>query len=138
MAGLRAKDEFGNPDPIDVHVGSRVRLRRTLIGLSQSELASILGLTFQQVQKYENGANRISASRLYKVAEALSVPVSFFFDAMEPANGKSEHLALGDGQHIVSSRDVIELVRSYNAIGDATVRRGYLELGKALAKQPGG
>ncbi|MGE5515631.1 MAG: helix-turn-helix domain-containing protein [Bacteroidota bacterium] len=135
MAGLRAKDEFGNPDPIDIHVGGRVRLRRTLMGLSQTELANALGLTFQQVQKYERGANRISASRLYKMAETLSVPVSFFFDGM--AN-ESSRQPLGDGQELISSRDVIELVRNYTAIEDVTVKRGYLELGKALAKRSGG
>jgi len=71
-----------NPNPIDVHVGSRVRLRRTLLGMSQEKLGEALGLTFQQVQKYERGVNRIGASRLYHLSQILDVPVSFFFDDM--------------------------------------------------------
>jgi len=71
-----------NPNPIDIHVGSRVRLRRTLLGMSQEKLGDALGLTFQQVQKYERGANRIGSSRLYKLSQILDVPVSFFFDDM--------------------------------------------------------
>src|SRR6266699_1101097 len=70
------------PSPIDVHVGSRVRLRRTLLGMSQERLGDALGLTFQQVQKYERGANRVSASRLFDLSRVLDVPISFFFDDM--------------------------------------------------------
>ena len=71
------------PDPIDIHVGARVFLRRRMLGLSQAQLAAAIGMTFQQVQKYERGANRISASTLYRLAQALDVSVSFFFDVME-------------------------------------------------------
>ena len=81
-AGERA-DRESRPSPIDIHVGSRIRLRRTLLGMSQERLGEALGLTFQQVQKYERGANRISASTLYRLAQALDVSVSFFFDVME-------------------------------------------------------
>ncbi|WP_339862292.1 helix-turn-helix transcriptional regulator [Paremcibacter congregatus] len=78
------------PDPVDIHVGSRVRLRRTLLGISQSTLGDKLSVTFQQVQKYERGANRIGSSRLYRIAEALDVPVAFFFDDMpEEITGKA-------------------------------------------------
>src|SRR5262249_51227423 len=72
------------PHPIDVHVGSRVKLRRMMLGLSQEKVGEMLGLTFQQVQKYERGANRISAGRLYRIGRALDVPVSFFYDDMDP------------------------------------------------------
>src|SRR6266481_2040021 len=72
------------PNPIDVHVGSRVRLRRNMLGLSQEKLGEAIGLTFQQVQKYERGANRIGASRLHDLSRVLDVPVSFFFDDMDP------------------------------------------------------
>src|ERR1700748_3815102 len=72
----------GKPNPVDVHVGSRVRLRRTLLGMSQEKLGEAIGLTFQQVQKYERGANRIGASRLFDLSRVLDVPVSFFFDEM--------------------------------------------------------
>ena len=80
------------PNPIDVHVGSRVRLRRTLLGMSQEKLGDALGLTFQQVQKYERGANRIGSSRLYKLSQILDVPVSFFFDDMPDDIKKKTHL----------------------------------------------
>src|SRR5512145_297854 len=86
----RARTESGDPDPIDVHVGGRLRLRRTLMGLSQTDLAKSVGLTFQQVQKYESGANRVSASRLYHISESLDVPVSFFFDDMPREGGLAE------------------------------------------------
>lgn len=84
MAGTRrriAKED--GPDPIDLHVGERVRLRRLLVGLSQEQLADAVCITFQQIQKYERGINRISASRLFGIANALSVPVSFFFEGLE-------------------------------------------------------
>jgi transcriptional regulator with XRE-family HTH domain len=78
-------DDFsGKPNPIDVHVGSRVRLRRTLLGMSQEKLGEAIGLTFQQVQKYERGANRIGSSRLFDLARVLDVPVAYFFEEMTP------------------------------------------------------
>src|SRR6202453_3199655 len=87
-------DREGRPSPIDVHVGSRVRLRRTLLGMSQEKLGDALGLTFQQVQKYERGANRVGARRLYDLSRVLDVPVSYFFDefteqAAAPGMGES-------------------------------------------------
>src|ERR1700752_933156 len=78
--GRRGRRKTDKPNPIDVHVGSRVRLRRTLLGMSQEKLGEAIGLTFQQVQKYERGANRVGASRLYDLSRVLDVPVSFFFD----------------------------------------------------------
>jgi transcriptional regulator with XRE-family HTH domain len=80
LGGRRRRRKSDKPNPIDVHVGTRVRLRRTLLGMSQEKLGDALGLTFQQVQKYERGANRIGASRLYDLSRVLDVPVSFFFD----------------------------------------------------------
>jgi transcriptional regulator with XRE-family HTH domain len=130
----RARTEEGEPDPIDKHVGARLRLRRTLMGLSQTELAKAVGLTFQQVQKYESGANRISASRLYHISEALDVPVSFFFDDMphKGLSGLSEDpappLAPPD-----AGREGLEMMRNYHRIGDETIRRGVYDLTKALA-----
>jgi transcriptional regulator with XRE-family HTH domain len=84
-APRRKRRRQDTPDPIDVHVGARVRLRRTLLGMSQEKLGEAIGLTFQQVQKYERGANRIGASRLWHVSRVLDVPVSFFFDDMGDA-----------------------------------------------------
>src|SRR5580704_5653907 len=87
-AATRAVSEYGRgtgiPNPIDVHVGKRVRLRRLLLGMNQETLATALGLTFQQVQKYEHGANRVSASRLSAMADILSVPISYFFGDLRP------------------------------------------------------
>ena len=80
LGGRRRRRKSDKPNPIDIHVGTRVRLRRTLLGMSQEKLGDALGLTFQQVQKYERGANRIGASRLYDLSRVLDVPVSFFFD----------------------------------------------------------
>jgi len=127
-----------NPDPIDVHVGSRVRLRRTLLGMSQEKLGDALGLTFQQIQKYERGANRIGSSRLFKLSQILDVPVSFFFDDMptdvEHANrGLAEAPAEPFEADQLSKRETLELVRAYYRIGDAKVRKRVFELVKAVA-----
>ncbi len=125
------------PNPIDVHVGSRVRLRRTLLGMSQEKLGDALGLTFQQVQKYERGANRIGSSRLYKLSQILDVPVSFFFDDMSndvvtSGAGMSE----GDQQPFesdqLSRRETLELVRAYYRISDPMTRKRVFELVKAI------
>src|SRR6184192_1119568 len=78
----RRRQKLEGPNPIDVHVGSRIRLRRTLLGMSQERLGEALGLTFQQVQKYERGVNRVGASRLFDLSRVLDVPISFFFDDM--------------------------------------------------------
>lgn len=127
-----------NPDPIDVHVGSRVRLRRTLLGMSQEKLGDALGLTFQQIQKYERGANRIGSSRLFKLSQILDVPVSFFFDDMpeevERANrGLAEAPAEPFEADQLSKRETLELVRAYYRITDAKVRKRVFELVKAVA-----
>jgi len=134
-------EQTRKPDPIDVHVGSRVRLRRMLLGMSQEELGSQLGLTFQQVQKYERGANRIGASRLYKISRILEVPVSFFFDDM-PAGGD----AIGMGEPGVEETAVngmvgqftgeaVELIRSYYRLDNLHLRKQVFELVKAVALQ---
>src|SRR3954471_15881101 len=90
MAGaeqVMGNDREGRPSPIDVHVGSRIRLRRTLLGMSQERLGEALGLTFQQGQKYERGVNRVGASRLYDLSRVLDVPISFFYDDMPESLG---------------------------------------------------
>ncbi len=127
------------PEPVDVHVGSRVRLRRTLLGMSQDKLGKALNLTFQQIQKYERGANRIGSSRLYKLSQILDVPVSFFFDDM-PAEvtGKASGMAEGGKQSFevgqLSRRETLELVRAYYKIKDPSVRKKLFEMVKALGK----
>ena len=125
------------PDPVDVHVGSRVRLRRTLLGMSQEKLGKALKLTFQQIQKYERGANRIGSSRLYQLSRILDVPVSFFFDDMtsEVAN-RSEGMAEEGGQNFevgqLSRRETLELVRAYYKITDPAIRKKLFEMVKAM------
>jgi transcriptional regulator with XRE-family HTH domain len=129
------------PHPTDVHVGSRVRLRRQMLGMSQEQLGEAIGLTFQQVQKYERGANRIGASRLYQVSRVLDVPPSFFFDDMDPVRaaaipgGFAEPPADAFDADPLRKRDTIELVEAYHAIPDSDVRRRLFELARALAAE---
>jgi transcriptional regulator with XRE-family HTH domain len=133
----------GFPNPIDVHVGARIRRRRTLLGISQERLAEAIGLTFQQVQKYEKGANRVSSSRLMDMAQALDVPLSYFFDEM--AAGVSEQTPsklmgmkklpeIDQEKDPLARRETLELVRAYYKIEDPAVRKRVFELTKAVAK----
>src|SRR5215470_6564813 len=93
--GRRRRQKSDKPNPIDIHVGSRVRLRRTLLGMSQERLGEAIGLTFQQVQKYERGANRVGASRLYDLSRVLDVSVSYFFDEIAPGVATAAQARLG-------------------------------------------
>ena len=137
-------------EPVDIYVGQRVRERRTSLGMSQENLASKLGVTFQQVQKYEKGTNRIGASRLYQVSQALDVPVSHFFDGFieEPKSMPPAFLSTGaapqvavfeDNQpmndEVMASRETVELLRAYYSIEDADARRKLLESIKSAAAQ---
>jgi transcriptional regulator with XRE-family HTH domain len=137
----RGRTASGKPNPIDVHVGNRVRLRRTLLGMSQEKLGEALGLTFQQVQKYERGANRIGSSRLYDLANVLDVPVAYFFDDMADDISKaSPRQIIGLAEDPVASfehdpmtkRETLELVRAYYRIEDTQVRKRLFELTKTL------
>ncbi len=127
-----------NPKAVDAHVGSRVRLRRTLLGMSQEKLGQAVGLTFQQIQKYERGTNRIGSSRLYQFSQILDVPVSFFFDDM-PAEVAGRAPGLGEGStdafetDKLARRETLELVRAYYRIPDPGVRKRVFELVKAVA-----
>lgn len=121
------------PDPIDIHVGARVRLRRTLMGFSQSQLGEAVGLTFQQIQKYERGANRISASMLHHLGQVLDVPVSFFFDDL-PEDVKSVPSPSRDDP--IGRRESLELLRHYYEIPD-TVRKQIYDLVKSLGRENG-
>lgn len=133
----------GKPNPVDVHVGSRVRLRRTMLGMSQEKLGEGIGLTFQQVQKYERGANRIGASRLYDLSRVLDVPVSFFFDDINPSVANAAEARLGGmiaeppspayEADPMMRRETLELVRAYYRIGDPQIRRRLFDLAKAIA-----
>lgn len=136
------------PSPIDVHVGSRVRLRRTLLGMSQERLGDQLGLTFQQVQKYERGVNRVGASRLFDLARVLDVPISFFFDDMPDGlagsvgSGSRRALGMADaqdpfGDDTMTRRETLELVRAYYRISDPNQRKKVLDLVKAMGPAEG-
>lgn len=126
-----------SPNPIDVHVGSRVRLRRMLIGMSQEKLGEQLGLTFQQVQKYEKGSNRIGASRLYQIAQILGVPVQFFYDDMgatpPTGSGFGEADTSENVMEFVSSSEGLALNRAYAKISEPQLRRRILELVRSLS-----
>ncbi|MCG8694481.1 MAG: helix-turn-helix domain-containing protein [Minwuiales bacterium] len=137
MPRAMSEETEKQPNPVDIHVGKRVRMRRTLMGMSQTKLGDALGLTFQQVQKYENGSNRIGASRLYQISQILAVPVSYFFEEMDqltavanenaPATG--EALPRGD---LVAKRETLELVRAYYRIVSPRVRRGIVDMIRAI------
>lgn len=134
------------PNPVDVHVGSRVRSRRVFLRMSQERLGELLGLTFQQVQKYEKGDNRISASRLFDLARVLGVPVQYFYDRFrvgEPGLGEEDEPFTVDGtdrvdegykaDEFIATREGGELITGFMRIPDAQVRRGVLELIRSLA-----
>ena len=131
------------PNPVDVHVGARVRLRRTLVGMSQDKLGQALGLTFQQVQKYERGSNRIGSSRLYQLGQILDVPVSHFFDEMPDdiaasqrghgAHGLADQAQQSYGDDSLTRRETLELTRAYYRITDPKVRKQLFELTKSLS-----
>jgi len=121
-------------NPVDVYVGGRVRLRRTLLGLSQEKLADKLGITFQQVQKYENGTNRVGASRLYDIASALEVDVDFFFEGVTGGKTKKVAEAGANIDRLLNSKETIDLVKAFHAIEDPSIRKKMLEMIKAVAK----
>ncbi|WP_242218280.1 helix-turn-helix domain-containing protein [Shinella zoogloeoides] len=123
------------PNPIDVFVGSRVRLRRLMVGMSQEALADRLGVTFQQVQKYEKGTNRISASRLQAISDVFRVPPSFFFqDDDNAASATGVAHETGDVSTFVSSKEGLDLNRAFLKIEDASVRKSIIALATALSK----
>ena len=131
------------PNPIDIHVGDRLRRCRTLQGLSQEILADAIGVTFQQLQKYERGSNRISASKLFNLSEVLEVPVGFFFEGFSPQSTDAappeappkvtDCAEDGVDTAALNQRETLELVRAYRRIGEVPVRRRAFELIKALA-----
>jgi transcriptional regulator with XRE-family HTH domain len=125
------------PNDVDAHVGARLRQRRMLLGISQEQLAEMLGLTFQQVQKYERGTNRVSASRLFQLARALDTPITWFFDEMEGDRGAEREKAESpaDDSDPMSRRETLELVRVYSRIDDRKVRKKLYEMAKALAEE---
>lgn len=128
------------PNPVDVHVGGRLRLRRILLGISQKEMAENLGITFQQVQKYENGINRISASRLWDISKVLKIPVEFFFSGMDDCIQSQSPMRLGQTereegefeQHKIDDpmqkQETIKLIKAFSHIGNERLSHKLLEL----------
>lgn len=128
------------PNPVDIHVGNRVRLQRMLVGISQEKLGERLGLTFQQVQKYEKGINRIGASRLFELSRVLGVPIQFFYDdaplgshAAAATPGFAERAPDSHVFEFLSSREGLELNRAFSRITDPKVRKSVLDLVRSLA-----
>jgi transcriptional regulator with XRE-family HTH domain len=144
----------GSPHPTDVQVGQRLRQRRAALGMSQERLGELLGVTYQQVQKYERGANRIGSSRLHALSRVLDVPVSYFFEDADPPPGPAPLPGLAEGATsfvfdgplsppapepapaVAAGRETLELVRAFGRIADPLVRRHLLELARALAAVP--
>jgi len=119
------------PHPVDVHVGKRVRHRRWLVGMTQQQLAEKVGIKFQQIQKYETGANRISASRLWDISEAMDVPVNFFFEGLDDQNN-----VVAEGQvpsDLLGDKEALDLIRSYYAIPE-NQRRKLFDLARVLSE----
>ena len=133
-----------SPDPVDIHVGARLRLRRNLLGMSQEQLGKATGLTFQQIQKYERGANRMGASRLHQLGRLLNVPVAYFFEDLSAPQlqnagfsnseqAKLEGAPTNDGE-ILHRRETLELIRAYYRITDPKQRRTVYNLIKSMAE----
>ena len=116
--------------PVDTHVGGRIRLRRRMLGITQQQLGATLGVTFQQLQKYEMGANRVSASRLWEIARALDVPVAFFFEGLDRSGG-----AAPDATDLLADPEAMTLARKFHAIPEPQ-RRRLLALARSLVTEP--
>ncbi len=152
IMGTDVSDESGDgsernsrrPNPVDAHVGGRVRLRRMLLGISQEKLGEQLGLTFQQIQKYEKGVNRIGASRLFDLSKVLNVPVQFFYDeapGIDGAGAMSTGFAEAPADAYIAgflnTREGVELNKAYARISDLRTRRAILDLVRSLAPDDG-
>lgn len=128
-----------SPDPVDLHVGQRVRLRRMIVGMTQTELGNALDITFQQIQKYEHGANRIGSSRLFKISQILGVPVAYFFDEMpkDMSNELKQKLDEADAtlnEVKVTSSETLNLIKNYYSINDDATRRNLFNLVRSMSK----
>jgi transcriptional regulator with XRE-family HTH domain len=133
---MTAASEIASPNPVDLHVGARVRIRRKMLGLSQEQLADAIGLTFQQVQKYERGANRISASKLYDIAGRLQVPVSYFFEGLvDPTSDGVDGVGVAVDKiltDLLHTPEGLELAELFPKVQEGRVRRKILDLVRAM------
>ena len=139
----RVKKQVSRSGPIDIHVGSRVRLRRNLLGMNQTDLGKAVGTSYQQIQKYERGVNRVGASRLFNLGRALDVPVSFFFEDLSPeaagggerrTRSLSEATAAALDPDLLFKRETVGLIRAYYRVTDPRVRKRVLDLLQAVGK----
>jgi len=139
---MNGRENKKKPNPTDVHVGSRIRLRRNMLGMSQEKLGETLGITFQQIQKYEKGTNRVGASRLQAISEVLSVPVAFFFEDAPAHNFTGQGLAEDASANLTldfaTSTEGLQLSRAFVKIKDTKIRRKVLDLIKALGVEESG
>ncbi len=133
----------GTPDGVDRHVGQRLRVRRSLLGMSQEKLAESIGLTFQQIQKYERGLNRVSAGRLYQFSRILDVPIAYFYDQYSE-NSSSALQGMSDNKQstflpndTLQDKETIELLRTYYSIEDPDMRKDILKFVKSMSKNMG-
>jgi transcriptional regulator with XRE-family HTH domain len=131
------KNDEKTPNPVDLYVGGRIRMRRRTLGVSQEKLAEDLGLTFQQVQKYERGANRVSASKLYEIARSLSTPVSFFFEGLnDPTTSQPGEPAQDNSVHdFLMTNEGLELAAIFPKVRRSRLRRRLLDLVRAMAEE---
>lgn len=133
-----------SPNPVDLHVGARVRMRRRMRGVSQEKLADCLGLTFQQVQKYERGANRISASKLYEIAASLQTPIGYFFEGLADPATAVEGFANGEGgseqvvHDFLMTTEGLELAGLFPRLRRGRLRRRFLDLVRAIVEEETG
>lgn len=132
-------------NPIDAYVGAQIKQRRTIVGMSQTELANRLGITFQQVQKYEKGANRVGSSRLYEIAEILGVPIQSFFEGVEEviqaknskkADKRTKDATLGKFDEFISSPSGVDMIKAFVEIEDPSVRKQIAALVKSVSRAP--
>jgi transcriptional regulator with XRE-family HTH domain len=121
-----------SPNAGDRHVGMRIRMRRTVLGMSQERLGELLGITFQQVQKYEKGTNRIGTGRLINIAEALNAPITYFFEGY--TNVASDDNAEGDLSQIMTTREGLALARAFAQMTDPTIRQSFVNMAEAIAR----
>ena len=131
-----------SPNPIDKHVGSRVRMRRMMINMSQEKLGEKLGITFQQIQKYEKGTNRIGASRLQQIANVMGVPVGFFFEGAPVPDGSAKGFTEGASPAYIAdflaTSDGLALTKAFMKISDSKVRRRIVDLVEAISIEESG
>lgn len=150
---VRGRIDDNAPNPVDVHVGKRIRLRRTILHITQQQMADMLGLTFQQVQKYEKGMNRVGASRLWDISRVLEVPMGFFFEDMDASvasqsprmlNGQFDNASFvgeetgGLNEDPMKKQETLELIRAYYKITNRAIAKQMFDLMVALSKSTAG